>query len=372
MTLVAPTRLGRLLGFLEQDNDNLDLLAEAASAALDAHEPAIALSLVERHERLAPPSASLRNLAGVAAMSSGEFSRAAGWLAPLRAEGEDDPALGFNLAWCRAMEGSWGEVALLLDETALAAVPAAAALKVQALHHLGHLDEALRLGERLAPERADDKALFGALAAAALDAEAFEAAGRYAARSDDTALGLGAQGMLQLDEGQYETADDLFRRALAMSPNDGRALLGLGLTLLAKGDATAASWLDRAARTFGGHLGSWVAAAWAHLALEDVAASRARFETAVAIDATFAEAQGGLAVLDVLEGRLESAERLSQTALRLDRDCFAGALAQILLADHRGDTRTAERIRSTALNAPAGPNGRTILQTLPRMATRRR
>ena len=68
-----------------------------------------------------------------------------------------------------------------------------------------------------------------------------------------------------------------------------------------------------------------------------LAASRARFETALALDDAFAETQGALAVLDLLGDDLEGARRRTEIALgstatvsraRLPRACCSSAKAR--------------------------------------------
>jgi tetratricopeptide (TPR) repeat protein len=373
MTASPATRLERLLGFLEHDAENPALLADAASAALDAGQPAVTLSLVQRSARVAPPSPELRNLAGLAALRDGQIDQALATFETLRAEGHDDPALRFNLAWCQARNGAWDQAETLLDAATLAAAPEGARLRIQALHHLGRLDEALELGEQRLAAGQTDEPLVAALTLAALDAEAFAKAERYAAMIPDSAPALAAQGLLALNAERAERAEGLFDAALVRAPDDGRALLGKGLSLLALGEyADAALWLDRASQAFESHLGSWIAAGWAHFAAGDLTQARARFETVLALDDTFSEAHGGLAVLDLIEGRVDTAEPRAQRALRLDRQGFSAALATSLLAEQRGDLDTAQRVRDRALNAPAGPGGRTILQSMATIGSRRR
>ena len=99
----------------------------------------------------------------------------------------------------------------------------------------------------------------------------------------------------------------------------------------------------------------------------DLATSRARFETALAIDDSFAETHGSLAVLDVLAGDVEEAKRKSEIALRLDRQCYSAALARSLLAASSGDRETARRIFERAASTPIDSSGRTIGQALARM-----
>jgi len=51
----------------------------------------------------------------------------------------------------------------------------------------------------------------------------------------------------------------------------------------------------------------------------------------MALDRTFSETHGGLAVLHILQGRLDIAEPEVKRALRLDPKCFSGRFAQSLL-----------------------------------------
>jgi len=373
MTASPATRLERLLGFLEHDAENPALLADAASAALDAGQPAVTLSLVERRAAVAAPSPELRNLAGLAALRDGQVDQALASFQALQNEGHDDPALRFNLAWCQARNGAWEQAEAMLDVATVDAAPEGARLRVQALHHLGRLDEALALGEQRLAAGQTGEALIAALTLVALDAGAFAAAERYAGLIPDSVPALSAQGLLALNAERSDRAEGLFDAALAQAPTDGRALLGKGLSLLAQGEHRAAAiWLDRAAQSFDGHLGSWIAAGWAHFAAGDLVEARARFETALNLDDTFSEAHGGLAVLDLMEGHVDTAEPRARRALRLDREGFAAALATSLLAEQRGDLQTAQSVRDKALNAPAGPGGRTILQSMAAIGPRRR
>ena len=60
-------RVDRLLGYLDADPENLQLIADAAEAAMEAHRYAVVEGLVERHAAVQPPPTSLLNLAGLAA-----------------------------------------------------------------------------------------------------------------------------------------------------------------------------------------------------------------------------------------------------------------------------------------------------------------
>src|SRR4051794_8915620 len=359
------SRLQRLLGYLDHDPDNLALIADAATAALDEGDGEAAAALVERYAGLAPLPSAILNLRALAALQAGRFEDAVRDLEAVCAAGGEGATVCFNLAWARTMAGDHAGALALLDDEGIAAGPRAAALKVNLLHQLERLEEAIECGEQLAARYPDDPSLMGALASAALDAERPDLARRYASRAGSNHDGLTTLGMLLLDEGRAEESSALFERVLAGERGNPRALLGKGLGLLSGGDVGgAAERIDAAAARFGDHLGSWVAAGWAYYVMGDLAASRARFERALALDDTFAETQGGLAVLDLLDGDVESARRRAEIALRLDRNSFGGALARSMLLEREGKAKAAQKVRDAALNHPIGPGGRTIAKSL--------
>jgi tetratricopeptide (TPR) repeat protein len=361
----APSRAERLVGFLERDPDNLALLADAAEAAFDEGKADLAASLLERRAAKAPPTPALTNLSGLVAMRRHRFDEAQATFEALVAEHPDDPALRLNLASAKAMLDDWTGADAALDEAATIVSPRAAALKVQALHHLGRLDEALAAGAGFAERFPDDERLMATLSTAAMDAEDLGLARAYAERGGQAPEAMATLGLLTLGEHRVADAEGLFDQALAASPDDPRALLGKGLGRMAEGDPKdAAGYLDRSAETFRTHLGTWVAAGWAYFVAGDYATSRARFEHALAIDDTFSEIHGGLAVLEVVEGRLEEARKRTEVALRLDRKCFSAALATSLLLAAEGDPEAARKIRDRALSTPVDADGRTLAQMM--------
>lgn len=363
------TRLQRLEGFLQQDPSNLALLADAAAAALDENQPQEAKALIDRYAALSPLTPSMQNLLGVTAIGLQDFQEASRVFSDLLAAGADDPALRFNLAWSLAMLADYEGALALLDDEVVDASPRAASLKVQMFHHLGRLEEALAWGEAAAQRRPGDEALMGALATAAMDEDREDLARAYAARAGSSPQGLSVNGLLALGEGSVDQSAALFDQVLVADPTNARALIGKGLGKLAAGDAAGGvKFLEQGATIFGDHLGSWIAVAWAHFSQGDYAAARQTFEKAVALDDTFAESHGGLAVLDVMAGDLQSAKHRSEVALRLDRQCLSAALAMSLIAEQAGAGDRAERIRSIALNQPLTPGGETLAQAISKFA----
>jgi tetratricopeptide (TPR) repeat protein len=240
----------------------------------------------------------------------------------------------------------------------------------QRTHHsgracLGRYEDALREGERLTRDFPNNEELTSALALLALDANDIGLAQRYVQGIEDAPAGSTVLGYLALNDQNTDKSTTFFDRAISKQPNNARAWVGKGLSLLLNGDAAAgAKSLDHGAQLFGTHLGSWIASGWAYFAAGDYTKARAKFERARSIDETFSESYGGIAVLDILEGKTADAIRNCEIAHRLDKSSFSAALAKSMLLQAGGNPALAERIRTSAMSMPVGPDGQTLAQAL--------
>lgn len=358
-------RLQTLLQFLDQDPHNLNLLADAANVAWEAGDFDRVEALLERYTAIAELPLPLVNLRGLAALRAKRIDDAATAFDALLAAGADDPAIKFNRAWVHALQDEHEAALALLDDETVAVTEPAAALKVQMLHHLGRIEEALAVGQGMTERFPGNDSLLGALSVAAMDADDFELARHYAMSAKSGADALTTQGLIALNDSDPAASLTLFDRALAENPRAPRALLGKGLGLIAQGEiAGGTQALREGAEIFGDHLGSWIALGWTQFIARDLGAARATFEHALSLDENFAETHGGLAVLDVAEGDLDAAQRRADIALRLDRDCFGGMLARLLLQEAKGNAAAAQRIWERALAMQAGADGKTLAQAM--------
>ncbi|QNA82943.1 tetratricopeptide repeat protein [Sphingomonas sp. So64.6b] len=361
-------RMAMLLRLLESDPGNLALLADTAEAALDAHEAQIAGDLLDRYAAITPLPPREANLAGLAALQAKRFDRAAEIFSRLVADGAKDSAVRFNLAWARANLKEFEAALEILDDDSARDLAQAAMLRVQLLHEVGDFDAAGEVARDYITLHPDHHGLMAAVSVLALDIDDEALAEACAAKAGAHPDALTTKGTLALGHERATEAVFLFDLALAANPSLPRAWIGLGLAKLMTGEsASAAADIDHGAELFGDHLGSWIAAGWAYFVAGDTITSRARFEAAMALDATFAETHGSLAVLDLLGGDIAEATRKSDIALRLDRKCYSAALAKSLIAASGGDQVTARRIFDHAARTPIGESGRTIGQALAKM-----
>jgi tetratricopeptide (TPR) repeat protein len=358
-------RLGRLLLLLASDPANLSLLSEAAEEALKSQNPDTALRLLGQHAEISPLGDKETNIAGLAALQAGNYEEAADSFARLLDKHPAEPSLRFNQAWSLAMLKRFEEALALLDEATARALGQAAMLKVQLMHELGQIDDAAVLARdyvQLFPEHAG---LMAAVSVLAIDVEDLALAQECASKAGDLPDALTTLGTLALNDARDSDAAVMFERALAKNARSPRAWVGKGLVELTQGHpGHAAQHIERGAELFDTHIGSWIAAGWAHLLNKNAAAARAAFERALALDNNFAESHGSLAVMAILEGKQEDAKRLTQIAMRLDKHSFSAALAQSLLLQAQGEPELAARIIDRALNTPIDADGSTIAHAI--------
>lgn len=369
--MASEERLERLLGYLAVDPDNQSLMADAASAAIEARQPEQAVALLDRIGAGRELNDAELHLLGLAALQSADHQRASAIFRSLLDGGSDAPPIRFNLAWALSQNGAGEEALAILDEASVEQLPQAAMLAIQLHHANGSLKEAEAVARVAAERHANHPGLMAAVSVLAIDIEDVDLARTAARAAGGHPDALTTLGTLALEEDPAE-ARRLFDRALEQSPRVPRARVGRGLALLAIGEhARAAQEIDRGADMFGNHLGSIIAAGWAHFTAHDLASARDRFQRAHDLDPTFAEAHGALAVIDLLEGREVDARQRTDVALRLDRACFSAALAQVLMRAATGDTEGASKIFERAIHMPIDESGRTVAQALARNSINR-
>lgn len=369
MAITEAERTYELLkGYLIQDPANVQLLGDVAIAALHAGDLDGARQTIDELFSGERTSGPLISEIGCAALAIGQYEIARDVFSRLREEGETSDVTTYNLAYALSGTGDAETALELTDEDLAASLPEAAALRVQLLHTKGLFEEAMQEARGFLELFPESGPLQAAMTVLALDVEDEVLAASLARQIPDRPEGLMTLGTLVLGEGRNADALELFDRSIAMQRHNPRALIGRGLARLGMGDPEAAARdIDQGADLFGDHIGSWIAAGWAHYVRGDLGGARSRFERAFAIDPAFSETVGSLSVIDFLEGHGEEARRKSVAALRLDRECFSARLTQTLMESGKGNEDAARAMLDQALNMPVGKSGRTMVQYLSKM-----
>lgn len=365
MDNTALARLERLTGFLEADPYNPSLLRDVAQAALASDQIQVALRCYCELDQVEPLNGEEANLAGITAMRSGEQEVAQGWFTRAMETDQSNTALRFNMAWSYALAKDYPPALEFLDEAVTGELPQAAMLDLQIAHELGQFTEAETKLDAYLEKHPDYEPLLAAASVLAMDVDRPDLARAAALKAGAHPDALTTLGTLDLAERKLDEAQAQFEQALASGRISPRAEIGVGLVALARGEpARAAEAIDTGARQFATHIGSWIASGWAHLLANDVEAARARFERAMQIDDRFGETHGSLAVISLLDGDIETAERGSTVALRLDPESFSGVLCKILIESSKGNSDQASDLFMRALEQPILPNGQTLMQAL--------
>lgn len=355
------SRVTHLEQFADKDPSNPILLCDLLDELLTEGR------VDDAWARLRNASPDLRALAGVrfrearCAMMRQDLAGAVMILHSLLQESPDAaPAIRHDLAYAQLGLG-------LLDEAWQTLAPvhvagddgvAIALLKARILHRQSRYDAAL---ETLAPVSTGSRMaeVHGLRALLLLDLGEAARASSEAAKALDAdpeqhEAGLVA-GTVALWARDVESSMATFQKVLAHHPDSGRALLGLGENLMLQGDIPAArSVLDRASVVMADHIGTWHALAWCQLLEGDLAGAKHDFDQAFALDRTFGETHGGLALVHALRGERKEAEESIKRATRLDPAGLSAKYARSVLLLDEGRPDEARRIVDDLLARPAG------------------
>ncbi|MFS2319181.1 tetratricopeptide repeat protein [Maricaulis sp. D1M11] len=363
-------QLLRFLSYLETDPANANLVADTVRLALQEGQLDHAEQAFVGLAGEALPL-ELMDLQGQLALARGEYPAAAALFQAVIDQVPDNPAVRFNLAWVRTHLADLDGADALLTAQVTAQIPQAAALKVQLLHTSGDYDAAIAIATDSLERHPDHPGLNAIVSVLAMDTEHLELARASALMAGPHPDALTTLGTLALGRQDVDDARARFEDVLSVQPRAPRALLGRGMAALLSGDYDQAIRdIDRGAEIFDRHIGSWVAAGWAHLIAGDLTTARARFETALALDHNFGETHGSLGVVALAQGRSEDARQLIRTGGRLDPQSFSVALGSAMINALDGHEDRAQAILETALTTPVTPDGETLLSAIVRLGAK--
>lgn len=372
------TRLERLQGFLEQDPDNLNLLAETADEAIKLGETGIALSAAQRILELHPNDNFSRLRLSSIAIAERNFAESLAITSALISEGLIDPAIRYNHAFALASTGEFADAKNILlslhaERTSiLNIVP----LLIRCCHYLGELEQGVVIALDHMESSPQDSQVAGMLSLLYFDLNDLEHAGVWSQRAlNGNGRNLDAlltAGGVALAKEDGNSAKELTLRAISEQPQNGRAWTNLGLAeLLSVNLDGAREALARSVKYMPDHIGTWIALGWTQLLQNDIEAAEATFQAALAIDKNFSESHGGLAAVAAMRSDWVSADNHAKTARRLDPTSMAHHFTQILKTSRDGDIQTASLLINKALIQKSSPSGGNLLEMLARVASNR-
>jgi tetratricopeptide (TPR) repeat protein len=362
----ASARLARLEGYLADDPENDTIAADLFDTALSAGRADDAARMLARSVQRSiseTPGWQGRKLRWL--LATRRLDDAESLVTALMDVHGPHPALVHDFAWTAFVAGDYSECVARL--AAAVAPPDGTpdpigALYVRALHRLDRIDEACDWAEPRLRGNTLGAVSASAASLAALDAGrltlSLALADAALARDGGLVEALVSRGSLALAARSPETALPLLERAVALSPDDGRAWSALGFAHLeANRPQIALQALERAVMTMTDHVGTWIGLGWTRQMLGNLAAARLAFERAVALDRNFSESLGSLAAVLALQGERAAALEHIERALRLDRNTLSARYAQAVLDGSTTDARAIDRLARRLLSGRPTPLG---------------
>jgi tetratricopeptide (TPR) repeat protein len=374
-TSVDRSRLNRLLGYLEQDPQNLPLLRDASNEALQLGLWSEAHELLDRSLELAPSDPVSRYRIAVALMMEGDAQGSLSHTQSLLEEGVDAPAVLYQHARALILLGRHAEAEPCFESLQghAAELPEFALLHIRALHGAGKLDEAIALASSMEA----DTVAQGMLSLIYVDDEQIargaEVARQVLAKEPDNVDALLASATAAIAMEDADAALPQFERVARLHADSGRAWLGIGLARMDAGDLSGArDAFEKTVRLMPSHLGSWNALAWVQMLQNDLDAAEETVEAALRQDRNFGETHGTLAVLMAARQRWDDARREADIAVRLQPESFAGRFAQTLIIEHRGRPQLAQQMLRRVMEGFQAPAGGNLIDVVRRYSARRK
>ncbi len=370
-------RLHRLLGYLQQDPNNLGLLADVVDAAIAVSEVTTARSALSRALLLQPDDAYLLLRLSSLELSCRNFEESLQITQTMLDNGAGPVPVLYNHAY--ALFGLRQFVdARDIFRAILEVEPQnhlSALMLMRACHYLAEIDEAIAVGltyTQRFPENAD---LVGQLALLFVDADQLQQADVWAQKalslSPLNLEGLLAASTTALGRELTSEAVEYARRAITIQPRNGRAWANIGLAQFLSLDLPAAQTsLSTATECMPEHIGTWHLLGWARLLVGDIAGAEDCFQRALAIDDAFGETYGGLAAIAASKGDWAKSDEYAKVARRLDPDSMSAYYSQILRLMRDGRHESASGIMDRALLAGRAPGGGTLKDMLSRLLHR--
>jgi tetratricopeptide (TPR) repeat protein len=370
-TAIAADRLGRLQQMLRTDPANLVLRRQCVELATTAGRFDVVVGLADAVLDAHPTDAAALFDKATGLIGQRAYRDALEVLQRSELVDSGDGAVLSNMGLCSFFLGDFAAAKRHLEQCYAggARSPALLVLLVSSCHHVGALDEALRIAGENEQAAANDAALAGVYALAYLDAnDAARAAGwaKTALRLNPQSVdGRVTEATLLTARLQTDRARQLLEGVIEDAPATGRAWIGLGtLTLLDQRMELAQQQLRRGLELMPQHVGSWHLLGWAQLVAGELDAAEATFQHALQMDRNFAETHGALATIAALRGEQKRAQAQIAVALRLDPESMAARYAQAVLSGRTGQAGQAQSAVLELVEGLAAKDGSALSKLL--------
>ncbi|WP_028388025.1 tetratricopeptide repeat protein [Legionella fairfieldensis] len=344
------TKLNRYLHFLEQDQNNINLLLAVSDCYCQSGDWTQAQFYLDKAKQI--DSQACLTQQGLLDLNTGKLEQAKDYLR--KALKQKVSTLNrYNLAYCLYLNSEFEEALAVLTPviTANDVTVDSEILMAKLLHQLDRVEQAIELlARQTLPRYPADANVLGLLALLSFDNDEQDKATYFAKQ----ALTLDAQNyearitslMLRLLEGT-PTINEI-NTLLTEKKDDARLWFALGTTLFRNLEFSEAEQaLFKAIEIQPAFYDAWISLGWCQLFLDKLNDAQSSYQQAIAINKENSEAWGGLALTKSLTQTLDEAKNMIEKAMAIEPECFLASVAQIIYDNHVHPERAERQFNKT-------------------------
>ncbi|MBX8495392.1 lipopolysaccharide assembly protein LapB [Pseudomonas cichorii] len=350
-------RLARLLTYLGHDPTNLSLLVDALSLAIDFGDSSYGQQLIDHIKIHAIEAPTVFALAAHLSLQAGQYTAAATFGDKAIEGGVEHLAVIFNTATGHFHSRNYASTHALLSRLSNDPESPATLLMMhaRALHQLEETEEAELLVSRAQKQEPSNTEIRGLLALLKYENDnlspALITAHETLADDPDQLDALIACASVHFEQNNITASRSAWLHTVKTHPECGRAWSGLARLEFNELEFDAAQeHLKTAVQFMPDHIGTWHLLAWIYILRKDSAQARQALNRSYALDRTFGETHGGLAIVDIMDGMKESARKGIRRALKLKPDCLSARYAEALLLQESGQPEKAAQLIDQVLD----------------------
>ena len=350
-------RLGRLLAFLGHDPANLALLTDAMSLAIDLGDTACGKQLIDHMKAKAIDEPKVNALAAHLSLQAGHFEEAGAFGDKAIEGGILHPAVIFNAAQGHFYSGDYASVHTLLSRLNNDPQSPVSVLMMhaRALHQLEETEQAETLVARAQQQEPGNTDIRGLLSLLQYENDNFSpaliTAHETLAEDPDQLDALIACASVHFEQNNITASRNAWLHTVTVYPECGRAWSGLARLEFNELEFDAAEeHLKTAVQFMPDHIGTWHLLAWVYILRNDSTQARQALDRSYALDRTFGETHGGLAIVDIMDGMKERARQSIRRALKLNPNGLSAQYAEALLLKDAGQPEKALQLIDQVLD----------------------
>jgi tetratricopeptide (TPR) repeat protein len=344
-------KLDRYLSFLNEDENNLNLLLDISYLYLEMNNVTKAQEYLDKAKTLDMESCHAQQ--GLICLKRKEPNEAIECFQSALKNNNSDELLyqlGFAHYVNNELEQAWTLLSSIKDADY---ATLAQLLMARILHQQNSLDDAIHFMSEYTNNNPYDAEALGLLSLLHFDNNNEQLAHEFSqqALKLDPTLYDARLVSIMLRLMTQETSLDEIQQLIEVNPEDSRLWFALGSTYMIQGDfESAITHLQNTLKIHPGFYDCHVALAWCQLLNNDVESAHETYQNAISLVDDIADGWAGLAIIYALNADLEKAEQLINKANALSAECFLTQIAEVIYLNHKDPEQAQQHLLATLTN----------------------